>query len=161
MALSRVIGELEMAGIRFWQSQTETHTAFGLGMPRPRTEIHVMETDLEATRALVAPIEESLPFEVTRGAGVDLSSNESRAAEEESSETEDSGLQKPAIVTEELWSGTDEELAEGIQESLAENDIPNRVIEEADGRSRILVAKENLERAREILREIVEATPPE
>lgn len=161
VAVSRVMGELENAGIRFWQQPTETHTAFGLGIPRPISQIYVLETDLQAAQALVAPIEETPPFGDSQAPLSVFEIADFVGAESGLSAVDLPEHWDPAKATEELWSGADADLSVGIGESLRENGIQDRTIAEVDGRSRIFVVPADHERAREILREIIEATPPE
>lgn len=161
VALSRAMGELEKASIRFWQQPTETHTAFGLGIPRPIAQIYVLEKDLEAARTLVSPIEETPPFGDSQSPVELFGKSDFISPESGPVQGELPASRNPATATEELWSGADADLAEGIGESLRENGIQDRTIADADGRSRIFVASADLDRAREILREIIDATPPE
>ena len=66
----------------------------------------------------------------------------------------------PEDATMEVWSGQEPELAEMISASLKENDIRSRK-DELKGSWLIFVKPQNEERAREVIREIVDATPPE
>jgi hypothetical protein len=63
-------------------------------------------------------------------------------------------------ATSEVWSGPDQDLAEMIEMSLRENDIHSRTDELKDFRL-VFVQPQDESRAREIIREIVDATPPE
>jgi hypothetical protein len=63
-------------------------------------------------------------------------------------------------ATTEVWSGKEQELAEMICASLIENEIHSRN-DELKGTWLVLVQPKDEVRAREIIREIVEATPPE
>lgn len=63
-------------------------------------------------------------------------------------------------ATVEVWSGLEPELAEMIRVSLQENEIPSRQ-DELKGSQSILVEPKDQDRAREIVREIVEGVPPE
>ncbi len=66
----------------------------------------------------------------------------------------------PEDATVEVWSGRDETLPEMISASLRENDIQSRIDELQDSRL-LYVLPQDEARAREIIREIVEGTPPE
>lgn len=66
----------------------------------------------------------------------------------------------PAETTLEVWSGPDAVFAELIAASLRENEISSRG-EEFKGSQIIFVEPRDEVRAREIIRQIVEATPPE
>ena len=63
-------------------------------------------------------------------------------------------------ATEELWSGDDLALQRMLVAALNENDIPSSH-EGGDGRITVRVTPGDLTRARQILREIIEATPLE
>jgi hypothetical protein len=66
----------------------------------------------------------------------------------------------PEEATREVWSGEDSELAENIPICLRGVGIGCEVKEE-NGKSRILVMPQAEARAREIIREVVEASPPQ
>jgi hypothetical protein len=59
----------------------------------------------------------------------------------------------------EVWTGTDSRLAVFLIEALHENDIPTHA-ENAAGETRIFVTPSSETRAREIIHEIRDATPP-
>ncbi|MGA2810576.1 MAG: hypothetical protein ABSG16_04200 [Candidatus Acidiferrum sp.] len=66
----------------------------------------------------------------------------------------------PEEATAEVWSGTDSHLAEFLRSSIATNEIHCR--SDKDGtRHRLLVLPGEACRAREIVREVVEASPPD
>jgi hypothetical protein len=62
----------------------------------------------------------------------------------------------PAV---EVWTGGDDRVSEFLTAALQENDIPMH-IETPEGQTHIYVSAAHEARAREIVREIVEATPP-
>jgi hypothetical protein len=66
----------------------------------------------------------------------------------------------PAAATSEVWSGEDAEMAENIRICLREVGIGCELKQE-NGKSRFFVMPGSEARAREIVREIVEGTPPE
>jgi len=70
----------------------------------------------------------------------------------------------PAIsdgpATMEIWSGSDEKVAQFLMSALAENQIPAHY-NTSTMQFMILVAPANDARAREIVREVTQATPPE
>lgn len=66
----------------------------------------------------------------------------------------------PDDATAEVWSGDDQEMAEYLQTCLAGVGI-GCVLHEDGGKTRALVLPASETRAREIVREIVEATPPQ
>lgn len=62
----------------------------------------------------------------------------------------------PAVM---VWAGADDRIAQFLTASLQENEIPIH-LETAGGVTTVLVSAANEQRAREIVREIVEAAPP-
>ncbi|HLZ90618.1 MAG TPA: hypothetical protein VKQ28_02795 [Candidatus Acidoferrum sp.] len=60
----------------------------------------------------------------------------------------------------EVWSGPDDRIAEFLTAALQENEIPMH-LETAGDVTRVLVSAANEKRAREIVREIVDAAPPQ
>ena len=64
-----------------------------------------------------------------------------------------------AHPTVEVWTGTDDKLAEFLTSALQENEIPMH-LETPGGQTHIYVSATNESRAREIVREITEAAPP-
>jgi hypothetical protein len=70
---------------------------------------------------------------------------------------------RPASADEpdlEAWNGEPAEITDMVRDSLKENLIEMRW-EEMDGQSRLFVRRQDADRAREIVREILEAAPPE
>lgn len=66
----------------------------------------------------------------------------------------------PEDATSEVWSGVDTPMAQDIKACLAENRIAC-VISEEGGKHRVLVLPADETRAKEIVREIVEESPPQ
>jgi len=66
----------------------------------------------------------------------------------------------PEDATAEVWSGTESAMAEALQASLRENGIGCAVTRDA-GTTRVSVVPADEPRAREIIREVVEAIPPQ
>jgi hypothetical protein len=63
-------------------------------------------------------------------------------------------------TTAEVWSGNDDRIARFLIAAMQENEIPIR-LENPGEQTRICVSAANEKRASEIVREIVEAAPPE
>jgi hypothetical protein len=63
----------------------------------------------------------------------------------------------PAV---EVWSGSDDQIGQFLIAALQENEIPMH-LQDPGGQTKIFVSAANETRAREIVREIVEAAPPE
>ena len=66
----------------------------------------------------------------------------------------------PEDASAEVWSGEDEQMKDVLIMCLRGNGIGS-VVDDADGKSRIRVLPSMEARAREVIREVVEATPPE
>jgi len=69
------------------------------------------------------------------------------------------GERYPEDATVEVWSGREADTKEMIRMSLEENDMISRSEEDA-GQARLFVLPEDAERAKEIVRQIVEGQPP-
>lgn len=158
-AVSRVLAELRAGGIPHEVTGTREHLAFELGMPRPRYKVVVFQSDLQEACSLIASIEESLPFK--------LSTPGQRALEQEAARPDPGAgtapstrSWKPREATLEIWSGSDTAFAGMLHSSFSENDLRCRIKDESPGPMRLFVRPEDADRAREILREITEGTPP-
>jgi hypothetical protein len=66
----------------------------------------------------------------------------------------------PAAATSEIWSGVDAALAQLLEDCFLENRIPYRLQGRSPGKLRYFVLPSDEAAAREIIREITEATPP-
>jgi hypothetical protein len=67
---------------------------------------------------------------------------------------------REAKATAEVWSGDNMGTAEAICMSLRENGIGS-LVDEAEGKQRLRVMPDSESRAKEIVREVIEETPPE
>ncbi len=116
--------------------------------PRFGFEVAVLSGDLEAARAILETLLDSEPVNMEIAAGPvgagPLAGLPSTGDE-------------PATV--QAWSGSDEKRAEFLMSALAENQIPAHY-DTSTMQFVILVAPGNEARAREIVREVTEATPP-
>jgi hypothetical protein len=63
-------------------------------------------------------------------------------------------------ATAEAWIGEEEALAEYLASALRENGIPSRIPDEPGHRARLCVRPEDVQRAREIVAQIVDSAPP-
>jgi hypothetical protein len=117
--------------------------------PRFGFEVAVLSTDLAAAREVLEKLleEEPADLEIPAQDGV---------AEAE----------PPLVVatethpTAEVWNGTDDRIAAFLTAAMQENEIPIH-LEILGEQTRFFVSAANEKRAREIVREIVEAAPPE
>jgi len=157
IAVSRVLEALRSAAIPHYVKATHDNLAFELGMPRAMYEVHVPRSDLLVAQSLAAPIRETHPF-VSEDA-------EPPAPQENPSGRPRSApgpfrrwLPRPATVV--AGSGDDAALASILRDCLLENRIECRQEGAAPGTLRLLVRPEEAGRAREIVREVIEGTPP-
>ena len=152
VAVSEVIERLRDAGIRHHVQPTNDHMVFELGMPRPKFAVRVFASDLTRAKGLLADIRESAPFSL----------NEALALDEESATPlrPPERTWNPAAAIVEIWSGEDAALAEHLEACLHENHIGVRREEVEPGTQRLLVMPADQALAREIVREVRDATPP-
>ena len=157
VAVSQAIAALREAGIRHHVKATNDHFVFELGIPRPKYELRVFASDAGAARQLLAGITESLPFAL--GETADLGdASEAKATEDKRQRTY---AWKPAAATVAIWEGEDAALAQVLEDSLRENQIGFRREGCEPGPLRLFVMPADAASAREILREITEASPLE
>ena len=154
MAVSEVINALREAGIRHHVQPTNEHLVFELGMPRPKYAVRVFASDATKAKELVADIRESAPFtlgeEESTEHGAEPVSKARRPAHE----------WNPAAATIEVWSGRDPALADLLEACLRENHIGARRDGGPSEQLHLLVMHADESQAREIIREVREATPP-
>ncbi len=156
-AVSEVIHVLRDAGIRHHVQPTNEHLVFELGMPRPKYAVRVFASDLPKAKESLADIRESAPF-----------------ALDEPSDPEPAHAVQPehppaprsihewnaAAANLELWSGEDGALADLLEACLRENRIGVRREERPPDQVRLLIMPADQTPSREIIREVLEATPP-
>jgi hypothetical protein len=152
LAVSEVVNRLREAGIRHHVHATNDHLVFELGMPRPKYAVRVFASDVSKTTELLADIRESLPF------GLSFTP----VPEEEPTAFKGRPTEpwNPAAATVEIWSGEDASLAELLEACLRENLIGARCAGREPGTLRLFVTAHDEVAAREIIREVREATPP-
>jgi hypothetical protein len=151
VAVSEVINTLREAGIRHHVQPTNDHLVFELGMPRPKYAVRLFASDAAKAKELLADIRESAPFGSSGVPGL-----------EDDSILPDRPTQvwNPAAATVEIWSGEDAALAEHLEACLRENVIGVRRQGSGPGLLRLLVMPADENPAREIIREVRDATPP-
>jgi hypothetical protein len=152
LAISEVVNRLREAGIRHHVHATNDHLVFELGMPRPKYAVRVFASDVSKTTELLEDIRESLPF------GLSFT----RVPEEEPTAHQERSPQpwNPAAATVEIWSGEDASMAELLEACLRENLIGVRRAGREPGTLRLFATARDETAAREIVREVREATPP-
>jgi hypothetical protein len=152
LAVSEVVTRLREAGIRHHVQATHDHLVFELGMPRPKYAVRVFASDVPEATELLADIRESLPFGLSFKPAEE---EEALASPERSSQP-----WNPAAATVEIWHGEDASLAELLDACLRENRIGVRRAGREPGTLRLFVTTPDETSAREIVREVREATPP-
>lgn len=157
VAVSRVIAILREAGI--WHSVAMTHDyyVFGLAMPYPRHEVRVFASDMGRAKELLAGIAE--------GSGLsDGEHLDSRSASvDKNGQVTVHRAEVPwnaAAATVEVWSGRDAALLHVLEDCLRENGIGFRCGGREPGIMRVSVMPSDEAAAREIIREVREASPP-
>jgi hypothetical protein len=150
VAVSEVIQILREAGIRHHVQPGNEHMVFELGIPRPKYAVRVFASDVAAAKELLANVRESAPF------APEISDLADDAAAPPRAEVP----YNPAAATVEVWSGADAPLAELLEACLRENRVGVRREGIEPGQLRLLVMSANESQAREIIREVREATPP-
>jgi len=163
--------ELNSAGIRNFSIGDHDQLAWGLAIPKPRYGLLVRKSDLSAAREIVKSIEELPPiitgFWKSEGDPIEVEEDPDTALpvpadEEENAEPAPDDIpedREPADVTAVVWSG-DASIVEALSACLRENGISSVIV--AEGQSaKILVTPNHEARAKEIIREVIDATPPE
>jgi hypothetical protein len=156
LAVSEVISALRDAGIRHHVQPTNEHMVFELGMPRPKYAVRVFASDAAKAKDQLSDIRESAPFALDETDDLDQEVEEtSRAAPVPEHEW------IPARATVEIWTGEDGALAELLEACLRENRIGVRREGAAErAAQRLMIMPVDEPAAREIIREVREATPP-
>jgi hypothetical protein len=151
-----LLEQLELAGIPFSDKilgdDEVAPTADPLPIdwkPRFGFEVAVLSADLAAARAILETLLDEEPADLEIPAQDEVPSEEPPRV----SVTE----LHPTI---EVWSGTDDRIAQFLTAAMQENEIPIH-LEPAGDLTTVFVSAANEARAREIVREVVNATPPE
>ena len=153
-AVSEVIEILRAAGIRHHVQATNDHFVFELGMPRPKYVVRTFASDAGRAKVLLAGIHDSSPFVAMEASALGLA--DEPLAEQLARKHE----WKPAAATLEIWSGEDAALAQLLQDCLRENGIGVRCHGKPPGIVQLRVMASDEAAAREIVREVREASPP-
>ena len=170
-AFSAALAALQEAGIPNFEISDHDQLVFELAIPRPQYRILVRKTDLPAARDLVAPFGERAAWAHARDIW---------KGRNEFQEVEPGNLQEvpaggpstaehapddipakfaPKNATSEVWSG-ENRMADTLKDCMRENGIDCVLTAKGDA-TRVLVAPNYEARAKEIIREVIEATPPE
>lgn len=116
--------------------------------PRFGFEVAVLSCDLTAAKQILEKLLEEEPLDLELPAQDELPSQEPPLE----SVTE-------LHPTVEVWAGSDDGIAQFLTAAMQENEIPIH-LENPSNQTKILVSSANEARAREIVREIIDATPP-
>ena len=155
VAVSEVIEILRDAGIRHHVQPTNDHMVFELGMPRPKYAVRVFASDLARAKELLAGVQETSPFALNESETLELGEKESAASPERPAHAWNA-----AAASVEIWNGEDPALADLLESCLRENRIGSRRQGANTGAIRLWVMPIDESAAREIIREVREATPP-
>jgi hypothetical protein len=167
VSFSAALAALRNAGIPNYPVSDHDQFVWGLAIPRPRYGLLVSRVDLQKALECVSGIVERSPLAL--GITPEWALKEDKAAESDTMNRTRSQQEIPDDIapdlkleqaTAEVWVGERGELAEVLQACLRENGIAS-VIDDSGGSTRIRVVSESEARAREIIREVVEGTPPE
>jgi len=160
--LTALLSALDDAGIPHREIPIHDHIAslsnpfpsrhsFGIGY-----EVRVLRSDLQVAKRVLIVLEEKAVEPPTEG----QKANELEAAE--SKDREDREVPEdwdPNRATAEVWVGEDSDLAQFLSDMLRENGIGSRT-DSHSGRLHVVVRPEDSDRAREIIREVIEGIPP-
>jgi len=131
---------------------------------RSKKEIYVSSKDLEQAQKVLLDLQGwGEPEELSEGERQSLELPESDDAESDQHDELVSDLSEEWYEDDpvaEVWNGVDEQLADTLSACLREIGIASRKLSEAD-HWRIVVRPKQEARAKEIVREVVEASPPE
>jgi hypothetical protein len=118
--------------------------------PRFGFEVAVLSGDITAARQILDKILDLEPEDL------EIPVNDGEAEPHDEPPLTVTTELHPAI---EVWVGSDDKIAQFLTAAMQENEIPIHLENVLDG-TRILVSAANEARAREIVREVTEATPP-
>jgi hypothetical protein len=156
LAVSEVISALRDGGVRHHVQPTNEHMVFELGMPRPKYAVRVFSSDGAKAKELLSDIRESLPFALDQTEDLEYETVKQASRDAYAPEHEWS----PAAATVAIWSGEDAALAELLEACLRENRIGVRREGAEPGPLSLFIMPTDEAAAREIIREVREATPP-
>jgi hypothetical protein len=153
---------LEKAGIPVIDQESAGYFIFP--SMRPKTEIYVSGKNVEEAKKVLLDLEAwDDPEEMTEGEreSLELPESESPESDVQASpllDSSDDWNEDDPVA--EVWNGDKEELADTLTACLREIGIGSRKLSEA-GQWRLVVRPEQESRAKEVVREVVEAKPPE
>jgi len=158
----RVIEALDSAGIP--HTDPDSKSSFSFLPTDPSAEIWVSDTDEERAKKILAELdglvypEESTSEETASFALPESDEPDSEERTDELQDLTEEWYEDDPVV--EAWNGDSEQLADNLTVCLREIGIASRKLSEA-GKWRVVVRPAQESRAKEIVREVVEASPPE
>jgi hypothetical protein len=164
VSFSAALAALRNAGIPTYTISDHDQLAWGLAIPRPRYSLLVSSENLEKALQSVSGIDERPPLAF--GRTPDWALEEDKARDSSNAQGEQQIPNdvvrdlRPEEATAEVWAGERGGIAQMLEICLRENGI-SCVMDESGRSTRIRVVPESESRAREIIREVVEGTPPE
>lgn len=161
-ACAAVKDALEEAGIPVIDRESAGYFIFP--SMRPKTEIYVSSKNLEQAKKILLDLQAwDNPEEMSEGEreSLELPESDIPDSDEQTSLVPDSSdhWDEDDPVAE-VWSGDNEHLADNLTACLREIGIASRKLREA-AHWRLVVRPEKEARAKEVVREVVEASPPE
>jgi hypothetical protein len=125
-------------------------------MPRPKYAVRAFSSDAAKAKELLSDIRESPPFALDQTNDLEKETGKQASRAVSAPEHEWS----PAAANIEIWTGEDGALAELLEACLRENRIGVRREGAEPTRLRLLIMPADEPAARDIIREVREATPP-
>jgi len=125
-------------------------------LDQPRFRVYVLASDFDRAKGFLSVVESE--FTTDESASIGL---EDAIQLKNSRHAPTFGDWQPDATAVEVWSGKDSDLADFLRESLKTNDIEFRTRIDSGKRQELDVHAADADRAREIIREVVEGTPPE
>jgi hypothetical protein len=153
-AVSEVIHILREAGIRHHVQPTNDPFGLRVGNAAPKYAVRTFASDAAKAKELLAAIHEASPFVSMEASALALADE---PVEQEPSRKHE---WRPAAATLEIWSGEDPALAQLLQDCLRENGIGVRCDGKSPGSIHLRVMPSDEAAAREIIREVREASAP-
>jgi phosphomannomutase len=152
---------LEEAGVPVVDQESAGHLFFP--SMNPQTDIYVASQNLERAKKVLADLEAwDQPEELSEGESASDELPEEGgpddAEDDVSADTSEEWHEDEPVA--EVWTGSEESLGETLSVCLREVGIASRMSSEA-GLWRLVVRPEKEAKAKEIVREVVDASPPE
>lgn len=169
---SAALAALQDAGIAHYEIADHNQLTFELAIPRPRYDILVREVDLPKALDVVAPFEERAALANARDIWKGTSQFESAEQEEPKAKRQGEPSEgghapddisagfDPKQARMGIWAGEDAEMAQNLKDCLREVGI-GCVVEDLQEKWSVCVMPQFEARAKEIVREVLEASPPE